>query len=487
MKFIFYTLILYVFLFSSATVYGQKQTKEEQNHHTPKREEEPDPHFSFEELSPAIHCFEDSLEEKTLANALRKGFFTVKIRNFMMLTDNQKGLNDYYANGFGMGLHYKSKNWHGFHMGVGGFFKFNLLSNNLENSRYELDLFDSEDPENHHDLDRLEELYLAYDNKHFAAKIGRFTIHTPYINAQDGRMRPSVQEGLHLQWNPIKKLQFEGAWIWAVSPRSTINFSSVEHSLGIYSQGIRTDGSEADYFEHQHTKGIFSSDILFNLEKVKIHLHNQYVENIFNTSLLSVEYIDLDSIAFSPLFGVQYHYQHKLNNGGNPSSELAYYESQKQAQAFSIRLGVANYKHWFTLNYTRINKDGRFLLPREWGREPFFTFMPRERNEGTGDLHAFSTQYHSFWLHHKISFTLGYGYYNLPSVTNYRLNKYELPSYHQLNIDLRYKFKGYFEGLEIQCLIVRKERVTPQENKKYIFNKNNLTNYNFVLNYHFGK
>ena len=90
-------------------------------------------------------------------------------------------------------------------------------------------------------------------------------------------------------------------------------------------------------------------------------------------------------------------------------------------------------------------------------------------------------------MYHKISFTLGYGYYNLPNVTNYRLNKYELPSYHQFNIDLRYKFEGYFEGLEIQCLIVRKESATPQENTEYVFNKNNLTNYNFVINYHFGK
>ncbi|WP_338813820.1 hypothetical protein V9L05_21110 [Bernardetia sp. Wsw4-3y2] len=83
--------------------------------------------------------------------------------------------------------------------------------------------------------------------------------------------------------------------------------------------------------------------------------------------------------------------------------------------------------------------------------------------------------------------TLGYGYYNLPSVTEYRLNKYELPSYYQFNIDIRYKFEGYFEGLEMQCLIVRKESTAHQEGEKYIFNKNNLTNYNFVINYHFGK
>ena len=108
MKFTFYLFSLYVFLFSSVSVYGQEPANEKQ--HTYTRKKAPDPHFSFKELSPTLHHFEDSLEEKTLADALRKGFFSAKVRNFLMFTDNQKGLQDFYANGFGMGLHYKSKN-----------------------------------------------------------------------------------------------------------------------------------------------------------------------------------------------------------------------------------------------------------------------------------------------------------------------------------------------------------------------------------------
>ena len=33
------------------------------------------------------------------------------------------------------------------------------------------------------------------------------------------------------------------------------------------------------------------------------------------------------------------------------------------------------------------------LLPREWGRDPFYTFLPRERNEGLGDVHALMAQW----------------------------------------------------------------------------------------------
>ena len=31
-------------------------------------------------------------------------------------------------------------------------------------------------------------------------------------------------------------------------------------------------------------------------------------------------------------------------------------------------------------------------MPREWGKEPFYTFLPRERNEGLGNIHAFTVK-----------------------------------------------------------------------------------------------
>ena len=41
-----------------------------------------------------------------------------------------------------------------------------------------------------------------------------------------------------------------------------------------------------------------------------------------------------------------------------------------------------------SINYNYIFNQDRFTFPREWGREPFFTFLPRERMEGTADSHA---------------------------------------------------------------------------------------------------
>jgi hypothetical protein len=51
------------------------------------------------------------------------------------------------------------------------------------------------------------------------------------------------------------------------------------------------------------------------------------------------------------------------------------------------------------------------------------------------------------------------GYYKLPDVKDYRLNKYGLPSHMQLDLDVRYKFAKTFEGPEAQLLFVGKIKI----------------------------
>jgi hypothetical protein len=74
----------------------------------------------------------------------------------------------------------------------------------------------------------------------------------------------------------------------------------------------------------------------------------------------------------------------------------------------------------------------------------------------------------------------------MPDVKNYALNKYGLPSYTQLNIDLSYEFIDFLEGLELQALYVHKtNQGETYQNEKYIINKVNMSNYNLILNFHF--
>jgi hypothetical protein len=458
----------------------------------------PDPHFPFATRNYEKTVYFDTLEEKTLQDALKKGQFEIKFRNFFMATLNQGDLLDSYANGIGAGMHYKSRPWKGFHAGLGGFFIFNLFSSDMQAreeragnapNRYEIGLFDVENPKNKTDLDRLEELYVAYDYKSFSAQVGRLVLNTPYINPQDGRMRPTVQEGLLLKFAPVRlKIELEAAYLWGISPRSTVRFAPVGHTIGLYPQGVRTDGKRNDYLGHQHSKGIFYGDLKYKpLKGLELRLFNQYVENIFNTALFQIEYLPKKKNGTAPIFGFQYHLQNKVGNGGNPDPELAYYEGQQKAQVLSSRIGLAYQNHTLMLNYSHITDDGRFLAPREWGRDPFYTFLPRERNEGLGGVHAATVNYRSVWWDKKFIFSVGYGYYQLPDVRNFRLNKYGMPSYHQLNLDLRYKFHKFLQGLESQLLIVHKRNAgETYQDLRFVFNKVNMTNFNFVLNYHFG-
>ena len=106
-----------------------------------------------------------------------------------------------------------------------------------------------------------------------------------------------------------------------------------------------------------------------------------------------------------------------------------------------------------SLNYNRITSNSRYLMPREWGKDPFFTFMPRERNEGFGNVDAVVTKLNYNIPKTNLKTSLSFGYFHLPDVKNYKLNKYGMPSYTQLNADVRYIFTGLCKGLETQLLI----------------------------------
>jgi hypothetical protein len=82
--------------------------------------------------------------------------------------------------------------------------------------------------------------------------------------------------------------------------------------------------------------------------------------------------------------------------------------------------------------------------------------------------------------------TLSLGYFDLPDVKDGALNKYGLPSYIQTNADVRYQFQGILKGFDAQLLYVYKLNTgETYANKKYILNKTNMSNINFILNFNF--
>jgi hypothetical protein len=209
------------------------------------------------------------------------------------------------------------------------------------------------------------------------------------------------------------------------------------------------------------------------------------IENILNTAYLQGEWSQENTHEkYTPLLGFQIIRQDAINDGGNSDQNLTYVKKGSHSWVFGARAGVRNETQQLTFNYTRITAHGRFLMPREWGREPLFTFLPRERNEGFGDVHAMNVVYSK--KAGNISASAGYGHYYLPDVYDFRLNKYGIPSYTQFNLGVKYEFDKKLKGLDAEFLYVRKDELgNTYENLEYIMNKVNLNHFNLVLNYHF--
>ena len=426
--------------------------------------------------------------------AFHYGVLQGHFRHYLMFTDNQPGLTDYFAQAGGGGIRFETAPYHGFQFAVSGFFIFNIQSSDLgikdtlgnAGSRYELGLFDLENPYNRKDLDRLEEFYLKYnfsDNSNLI--LGRQLVNTPFINLQDGRMRPTGVEGLWFRSNELEKTQIEGGYLWDMSPRSTVRWYDVGESIGLYGSGRDINGGSSRYAGNTESHWVAMLGLHRSIGESKIHAWSFWVDNLLNSNLLQ---FDLGkSVGKNQVYlGLQGIQQKGMGNGGNENDSFKYVPEGHKSMVGSFRLGYKT-PNWDTrVAYTRITKDGRYLMPREWGRDPFYTFMPRERNEGLGDVHAILLKVtHKLPAEHS-SVSASLGHFNLPSVENVFLNKYAMTDYSQVNLDLRHDFEGVWKGLEAQVLIAYKKGWnTETASKPVIFNKVNLTQYNFVLNYHF--
>ncbi|HEX5624997.1 MAG TPA: hypothetical protein VFX48_03190, partial [Saprospiraceae bacterium] len=255
----------------------------------------------------------------------------------------------------------------------------------------------------------------------------------------------------------------------------------------VYPTGVNPDGSKSAYKQQLESKG---AGLLGIRSKLGGHLNVQFwdlfVEGIFNSALLQLDYaLPLKSGAQFYAAG-QMIRQDALEDGGHEEASKRYFAKDGEAVTFGVRAGLKNRRWDGQLNYNRIGSQGRYLLPREWGRDPFFTFLPRERNEGFGDVHALMgrVQYQS--AQKRWTGSLAAGYYDLPDVHDFALNKYAMPGYVQANLDLRYKFGGLMEGLESQLLFVVKRKTEESYGElKNVIHKVDLSLYHVILNYYF--
>jgi hypothetical protein len=434
-------------------------------------------------------------DSTSLLHAFKKGKFEGHFRLYYMATNNQDPLTDYYALAFGGGVKYQTKSFKGFQLGVGGFFIWNLVSSDLTKpdsitgimNRYEIGQFDLEHPENKRDMQRLEDFFIRYNFKNSYIKFGKQVIKTPFINPQDGRMRPNGEQGVWLNINELKRTKIELGWLTHISPRGTMRWFRGASSVGIYPSGLSVSGEKSDYKNNLDSKGIALAGISYQLNKnISLQAWDHWVENIFNTFLLQADARWNVDRKKKILAGVQFIRQDAVNNGGNADVSKNYFDPSQQVNIFSAMIGYRLNETTLRLNYTRITKDGRFLFPREWGREPLHTFLSRERNEGLGDVHAFTFNLLQSFFKQKLNSDISAGYYNVADVTNTRLNKYGMSSYYQFNANFKYSFDGFMKGLNAELLYLYKKQDGPvYNNLKYVIHKVNMHQVNFILNYIF--
>jgi hypothetical protein len=357
-------------------------------------------------------------------------------------------------------------------------------------NRYEIGLFDIDNPASWQPLPRLEEFYIRFNSKKLEAKWGNQLIKSPFINPQDGRMRPTLVQGLTSEWSPYKKWKIQAGLLNAIAPRSTVNWYRVGESFGKYPVGVTTTGVKSGY------AGKIASDFIGFIginshfgKGLSIQVFDQYVDRVFNTSLVQINWDKKLNETKPLIFQIagQWITQQAIQFGGNDIPVNSYFDKGATSQVFGFRMGFVKTNSWnLHVNYTRITAEGRYLMPREWGKDPMFTFMPRERNEGFGNVHAVTLVAGKELGKSGWKMEASIGHFLLPDVKNYSLNKYGIPSYAQFNFDLRYQFKGAFQGLIAQFLYVYKGRTgETYGNSRYVLNKVDMSLFNCIVNYSF--
>lgn len=430
---------------------------------------------------------------KMFGKILNSGKFEFHLRSYYMHTENAPGLLDYSTWGTGAGLGYFSPRWKGLGVGFSGFFVFRHFENNLTatdpatglGNRYEITLFDVHHPDNYHDMDRLEEFFISYEKDHLSGWFGRHHFESPLLNASDNRMRPNLFSGLSGTYQP-GQVRFTGAWFTHLISRGSLEWVPVEESLGFYNTGKNPLGVQETYTHHINSEGIGVAGVEWTGKDVKAQSWTYLAQGIFSTTFGEVTgSIGTESQA-RLLYGVQGFYQTALGNGGNPEPSKAYTLPGEKTHGLGLRGGVHKGHDELTINFLYISDQGRFLFPREWGREKFFVSMQRERFEGMGGVHAIGVNYDKTFIQDKLKVSLGASHVQTPDLDNLMLNKYGLPNYFHFVGLIDYRFEGFFKGLDLQLLVAHKnEDRKAKIPLEFVINRVNMTNLNVILDYRF--
>ena len=417
-----------------------------------------------------------------------KGSIAGHLRNYFMSTLNQGDLTDYYADAIGGAMRYESPEFHGFHFGAAGIFTYKAFSSDLnapdpttgEVARWEHELFDILDTDNFQDLDRLEELYLQYSFAKGYVTYGKLEIEdTPLMNRTDNRMKPFAFKGVwfHLQVKEQHALFL--SWIDRISPRSTVEWFDFNEGIGLADNGFQPDGSEAEYRENQESKGVALLGFEGAQHNWRLKVYQWYIHHLNQTSWLELGYTQKNWD-----IGLQYSLQFPLSYQRELPYEQRYMQPDERGQVLS---GQVRYRSGdWTLRgaFSQAFSSGRFLFPRELGRDQFYTSIQRSRLEGFGDTQVLTLAGEYTLAPERLSAGLEWTRLWGPETGTYTFNKYDLDAYWQVNASLHYSFSNFMDGLSIDFLYVYKEN-SNDTRPETIFNRSNYHQFNLITHFVF--
>ena len=415
----------------------------------------------------------------------------IHFRTFWMSTTYPEDFKDDYALGASLNLGGKITYRENFQIHIGYRTFANLWSSDIsvpdpltgQTNRYETGLFDLLDFKDKF-FGKLETFFFEYSTSKWGAKAGRMGIAFDWINAQDGRLSPTAVEGLN-SWFFLTENWKVNVWgIGRMSIRGSSSWFDIGETVGIYPVGRSVEGKPSQYFGNTESDWIGIWEINHKVKSGELNISQTFVQNISSTYWGRWERNWLiDSKKDKILLGMQVGFQHGVGDGGNADPSLRYKNPKDKNWAISARIGYSNLK-WVThLNYTKVGGAGRWLSPREWGKDAWYTFVPRERNEGFENVDALAAYAEYRFLKNQIQVYAHFGFHWLSDMEDAATNKYAFPSYRQINLGLKYK-PEFAKNLDFHLLMMNKEAIGDPvlfPNQRY--NKVEMIHINVIANW----
>ena len=420
-----------------------------------------------------------------------KGSFSGQWRTYYQSTFNQSRLKDFLALATGGKVHYQY--WFHPKVKVGALL---YVSANLglqdpsakdeitgKGSRYEKALFNLQNTQDRF-LMLLGEGYVQYHSKKHQATLGRMLVSTPFLNPQDGRMIPTLSQGVWYRYNPSALWGMQLGMINALAPRGTAEFYRIGESVGKHSLGRDADGFTSRYARHTQSGFIAAANLEIQpSDRVKVELWNYYADNLFYTLYLKPTFTLGDN---RTEIALEWLHQDRVGDGGNRVDSLRYF-ADAHSNVVGMQFSVKSPDNRVGVGLDYVLPGGRFLFPREWGRESLFVVQKRERSEGTannlGLLLTYERLFH--WKKHQLQTITTLGHQWRPSVYRPADNKYGVPDYSHLNLDFFYQSSPTAQ-LKPELLITYKlGRGEGLDDPAIVINKVNLLHISMVVNYDF--